>query len=83
MARTGILKKRLATVIPGNAIRKMAKMDVKFRDKPFVSLDKRVTARDPTSAKRFAELIVEYRYGNPEYNGPQVVSAPNKLGFDI
>jgi len=83
MARAGILKKRPATVIPGNAIREMMKMDVKFEDKPFVFLDRLVTARDPAGAKRFAELIVEYLYGNPEFNGPQVVPAPNKLGFDI
>ena len=83
LAKAGILKKRPATVINGNAIREMLKMDVKFEDKPVVFLDRLVTARDPKDAKRFAELIVEYLYGNPEFNGPQVVPAPNKLGFDI
>ncbi|MDD1724627.1 MAG: DJ-1/PfpI family protein [Methanospirillum sp.] len=83
LARAGILKKRPATVIAGNPIREMMKMDVKYENKPVVFLDRIVTARDPTDAKRFAELIVEYLLGNPEFNGPQVVPAPNKLGFDI
>ncbi|PWR73426.1 DJ-1/PfpI family protein [Methanospirillum stamsii] len=83
MARAGILKKRPATVIKGNPIREMMKMDVKYEDKPVVFLDRLVTAREPGDAKRFAELIVEYLLGNPEFNGPQVVPAPNKLGFDI
>ncbi len=83
LARAGILKKRPATVIAGSAIRELMKMDVKFEDKPVVFLDRIVTARDPSNAKRFAELIVEYLLGNPEFNGPQVVPAPNKLGFDI
>jgi protease I len=83
MARAGILKKRPATGISGSSVRELLKMDVKFENKPFVFLDRLVTAREPGDAKRFAELIVEYLLGNPEFNGPQVVPAPNKLGFDI
>ncbi len=83
MARAGILKKRPATVISGPPIRELMKMDVKYQDKPVVFLDRIVTVRDPNDAKRFAELIVEYILGNPEFNGPQVVPAPNKLGFDV
>lgn len=83
LARAGILRKRPATVINGPPIREMLKADVKFEDKPVVFLDRIVTARNPDDGKRFAELIIEYILGNPEFNGPQVVPAPNKLGFDI
>ncbi len=83
MARAGIMKKRPATVISGPPIRELMKMDVKYEDKPFVFLDRIVTVRDPNDGKRFAELIVEYILGNPEFNGPKVLPAPNKLGFDI
>lgn len=83
LARAGILKKRPATVINGPPIRELLKEDVKFEDKPVVYLDRIITARNPADAKRFAELIIEYILGNPEFNGPQVVPAPNKLGFDI
>ncbi|MFH0968822.1 MAG: DJ-1/PfpI family protein [Methanobacteriota archaeon] len=83
LARAGILKKRPATVINGPPIREMLKADVRFEDKPVVFLDRIVTARDSNDGKRFAELIIEYILGNPEFNGPQVVPAPNKLGFDI
>jgi protease I len=83
LARAGILKKRPATVINGPPIREMLKADVKFEDKPVVFMDRIVTARNPEDGKRFAELIIEYILGNPEFNGPQVVPAPNKLGFDI
>ena len=83
LARAGILKKRPATVINGPPIRELLKADVKFEDKPVVFLDRIVTARTPADAKRFAELIIEYILGNPEFNGPQVLPAPNKLGFDI
>lgn len=83
LARAGILKKRPATVINGPPIRELLKADVKFEDKPVVFLDRIVTARTPADAKRFAELIIEYILGNPEFNGPQVLPSPNKLGFDI
>ncbi|HWQ68157.1 MAG TPA: DJ-1/PfpI family protein [Methanospirillum sp.] len=83
LAKAGILKKRPATVINGPPIRELLKADVKYEDKPVVFLDRIVTARNPEDAKRFAELIIEYILGNPEFNGPQVVPAPNKLGFDI
>ncbi len=83
LARAGILKKRPATVINGPPIREMMKADVRFVDKPVVFQDRIVTAKNPNDGKRFAELIIEYLLGNPEFNGPQVVPAPNKLGFDI
>ena len=83
MARAGILKKRTATVINGPPIREMMKYDAKYEDKPLIFLDRIVTARDPTQAKRFAEIVVEYILGNPEFQGPQIIPAPNKIGFDI
>jgi putative intracellular protease/amidase len=83
LARAGILKRRPATVINGPPIREMLKADVKFENKPVVFIDRIVTARNPDDGKRFAELIIEYILGNPEFNGPQVLPAPNKLGFDI
>jgi len=83
MARAGILKKRVATVINGPPIREMLKNEAKYEDKPLIFFDRIVTARDPTQAKRFAEIVIEYILGNPEFNGPQIVPAPNKLGFDI
>ena len=83
IARAGILKKRAATVMNGPPIRELMKYDAKFEDKPLVFLDRIVTARDPTQAKRFAEIVIEYMLGNPEFKGPQIIPAPNKIGFDI
>ena len=83
MAHAGILKNHPATVIPGLPVREMLKDEVEYEDKPIVFADKIVTARDPTQAKKFAEIVVEYILGNPEFKRPQIVPSPNKIGFDI
>ncbi|MDD1727543.1 MAG: DJ-1/PfpI family protein [Methanospirillum sp.] len=78
IAKAGLLKKKEATVVPGQTIREMMIDDAIIVNKPIVYMDKIITANGHEVAKEFAKLIVEYKSGNPEF-----VATKSKAGFSF
>ena len=78
IAKSGILKKKEATVVPGQTIREMMKDDAIIVNKPIVYKDRIVTANSHTVAAEFARVIVKYKDGNPEF-----VETKGKAGFSF
>ncbi|MFH0966905.1 MAG: DJ-1/PfpI family protein [Methanobacteriota archaeon] len=78
LAKAGILKKKEATVVPGQTIREMMKEDAIILDKAIVYKDRIVTANGYKSAVEFAKLIVRYEDGTPEF-----VETKGKAGFSF
>jgi len=76
IAKAGILKKKLATVAPGQTVREMMKEDAVIQNKPVVYKDKIVTATGPEAAEEFASVIIKYEKGDPEF-----VPTGSKAGF--
>jgi putative intracellular protease/amidase len=76
IAKAGILKKKPATVAPGQTIREMMIEDAIVQNKPIVYKDKIVTAVGPEVAEEFASIIIQYEKGNPEF-----VPTAGKAGF--
>jgi protease I len=78
IAKAGLLKKREATVVPGQTIREMMKDDAIIVNKPIVYKDRIVTANGHAVAAEFARLIVQYKDGNPEFK-----ETKGKAGFSF
>ena len=78
LAKAGILKKREATVVPGQTVREMMKDDAIIVAKPLVYKDRIVTANGFSLAAEFAQIIVKYKDGNPEF-----VETKGKAGFSF
>jgi protease I len=78
IAKAGLLKKKEATVVPGQTIREMMIDDAIIVNKPIVYKDKIVTANGHEVANEFAKLIVQYQDGNPEF-----VATKSKAGFSF
>jgi protease I len=78
IAKAGLLKKKEATVAPGQTIREMMIDDAIIVNKPIVYKDKIITASGYESATEFAKLIVQYKDGNPEF-----VATKSKAGFSF
>jgi len=76
IAKTGILKKKQATVVPGQTVREMMKEDAIIVNKPVVYKDKIVTASGPEAAEEFASIIIKYEKSDPEF-----VPTSGKAGF--
>jgi protease I len=78
IAKAGLLRKKEATVVPGQTIREMMKDDAIIVNKPIVFKDKIVTANGFEAAAEFAKLLVKYKDGNPEF-----VETKGKAGFSF
>ena len=78
LAKAGLLKKKEATVVPGQTVREMMIGDAIIVNKSIVYKDKIITANGHEVAKEFARLIVQYRDGNPEFVGTK-----SKAGFSF
>lgn len=78
LAKAGILKKREATVVPGQTVREMMKEDAVIVSKPLFYKDRIVTANGVEMADEFARIIVRYHDGNPEF-----VETKGKAGFSF
>jgi protease I len=78
LAKAGLLKKKEATVVPGQTVREMMIGDAIIVNKSIVYKDKIITANGHDVAKEFARLIVQYRDGNPEFVGTK-----SKAGFSF
>jgi len=78
IAKAGILKKKEATVVPGQTIREMMKEDAIILNTPIVYKNKIVTANGHQVATEFAQLIVRYKDGNPEF-----IETKGKAGFSF
>lgn len=78
IAKAGLLKKKEATVVPGQTIREMMKEDAIIVNKPLVYKDRIVTANGHEVAAEFAKIIVQYENGNPEF-----IETKGKAGFSF
>jgi len=78
LAKAGLLKKREATVVPGQTVREMMKDDAVIVAKPLVYKDRIVTANGFEVATEFAQIIAKYHDGNPEF-----VETRGKAGFSF
>lgn len=67
IAKAGLLKKREATIIPGQTVREMMVEDAIVVNKSIVYNNKIVTANGPEVAEQFGKIIVEYLTGDPEF----------------
>ena len=76
IAKAGILKKKPATVAPGQTVREMMKEDAVILNKPVVFKDKIVTASGFEAAEEFAAVIIKYQKGDPEFT-----PTSSKAGF--
>jgi protease I len=78
LAKAGILKKKESTVVPGQTVREMMKMDAIIVPKPLLYKDRIVTANGFEVATEFTEIIAKYKDGNPEF-----VETKGKAGFSF
>ena len=78
IAKTGILRKKPATVASGQMIREMMKEDVVYQNKPVVFKDRIVTASSHEASSEFAEIIIRYEKEDPEF-----VPTTGKAGFEF
>ena len=67
IAKSGILKKKIATVAPGQTVREMMKEDAVIQNRPVVYKDRIVTASGVDASEEFASVIIKYEKGNPEF----------------
>jgi protease I len=78
IAKAGLLKRKEATVVPGQTVREMMKDDAVIVNKPLVYKDRIVTANGHENATEFAQIIVQYKTGNPEF-----METKGKAGFSF
>lgn len=76
IAKSGLLKKKIATVAPGTLVREMMVEDAIVQNRPVVYKDKIVTANGIEAAEEFAKIIIAYQKGDPEFK-----PTSSKAGF--
>ena len=76
VAKAGILKKKIATVAPGQTVREMMVEDAIIQNKPLVYKDKIVTASGFEVAEQFASILIRYEKEDPEFT-----PTSSKAGF--